>query len=108
MANVKSLAAALGLAGALLVPASASFAQTYVRQAVVAPVMVDCYYDIVGACGPNGYAGGYAAYGAIGPINGGPYAAIGVAGPGFARPGIYGFGRLSATDLVGVFGANSQ
>jgi hypothetical protein len=106
MANVKSLAAALGLAGALLVPASASFAQTYVRQAVVAPLIVDCYYDIAGTCGPVGYTGGYAAYGVLDPNGGGPYAAIGIAGPGFARPGIYGFGRLSPSDLVGVHGAN--
>ena len=103
MANVKTFVAALGLAGAMLMPASASFAQQYVRQVYVAPV-VDCYYDMTMACQYGGYGSyGYGAYAAIGPIGigGGPYAAIAM--PGYAAS--YFWGPLRGGDWVAVHGA---
>ena len=110
MANVKTFVATLGLAGAVLIPVSASFAQQYVRQAIVAPVVVDCYYDIVGTCGSYGYVSGNGAYGTS-PIGGGPFAAVGLAAPAYTAPiapNPYGWGRLSPTDLIGVHGANAN
>ena len=103
MANVKTLAAALGLAGAMLAPTQASFAQDFVRQVPVAPLYVDCYYDLDMSCRYGG--GAYGAYAAIGPIGigAGPYAAIVAPGYGMAAPRFW--GPLRDGDWTAVHGA---
>ena len=109
MAKSTKLAAALALAGAMLLPASASLAQQYLAQPSVSVIVVDCYYDISGQCGYGGYGGyagngGYGAYAAVGPIPvplGSSYAAWGA---GSLYPGQFAWGRLSSQDLVAIHG----
>jgi hypothetical protein len=108
MANVKTLAAALGLAGAMLMPAQSTHAQELmVAGNVAAPLYIDCYNDPTMAC--RYYGGGYGAYAATGPIGigigGGPYAAIGIAGPGYAASFPYFWGPLRGGDWVAVHGS---
>jgi hypothetical protein len=112
MANVKTFVAALGLAGAMLMPAQATRAQEFLAAAattVAAPLYIDCYNDPTMAC--RYYGGGYGAYAAVAPvgigIGGGPYAAIGVAGPGYAASVPYFWGPLRGGDWVAVHGSTA-
>jgi hypothetical protein len=104
MAKSTKLAAALGLAGAMLMPASACLAQQY-----LAPVAYgDCYYDITGRCASGSYAAN-GAYAAIAPVSfGSSYASTAtVLSPVSVASTPWLWGRPRGSDLVAIHGATA-
>ena len=101
MSNATRFAAALALAGAILAPSSATLAQEGMRQAYLAPVAYDNYYNA------NSLPDGYGTYAAIGPtVSSDSYAAVGiVAQPSYPQTARWFRPGLRGGDWVSIHGA---
>ncbi len=102
MSNATRFAAAIVLAGAMLAPSSASFAQEYVRQGYLASLAYDNYYNANSL--PDGYGNG--SYAATGPVGYGSFAAVGIAvQPAYPLMAPRFWSGLRGGDWVSIHGA---
>lgn len=105
MSNATRFAAAIVLAGAMLAPSSASFAQEYVRQGYFAPLAYDNYYNANSL--PDGYGNG--SYAAIGPLGYGSFAAVGIGvQPAYTVAGRWSWPGLRGGDWVAIHGSSGR
>lgn len=105
MSNTTKLAAALGLAGAMLVSSPASYAQDLRLTTYATSVYGDCYYDPSQTCGPVSYA----AMASVAPLAVNAFAAVnGVVQPSYLTTAPFFWRGLRGGDWVAIHGSGGS
>jgi hypothetical protein len=105
MSNATKLAAALGLAGAMLASSPASYAQDLRRTTYATALYGDCYYDPLLICGPVSYA----AMASVAPLAVDAYAAAnGVVQPSYLTTAPFFWRGLRGGDWVAIHGSGGN